>query len=64
MKLTDWQMPARSRRVTVRLDDDDAGHMEAIRRNVLGSSRTRLALSYADTMRLALRVAAGGAGVK
>lgn len=61
MKRIDWAVPERVCRVTVRLDQHDTEHMEDIRRNVLGRrGSVRIAMSYADTIRYALAVAAAG----
>ena len=64
MRNAEWQIPATVRRVTVRLDDDDLGHMESIRRAVVESSGRAfpvgLGMSYADTIRYALAVACRG----
>ena len=59
MKRVDWGVPERVWRVTVRLGEKDIENMEAIRKEALGRrGSVRMAMSYADTIREALAVAA------
>lgn len=59
MKRVDWEVPERVWRVTVRLGERDIANMEAIRKEALGRrGSVRMAMSYADTVREALAVAA------